>query len=65
MLVMDEAFDCWRYGKNADDYHTDFDACVAAAANRCHQHHAASPPYQHALPPPVLRMPRSRFVLVR
>jgi beta-galactosidase len=25
MLVMDEAFDCWRYGKNAYDYHLYFD----------------------------------------
>lgn len=25
MLVMDEAFDCWRYGKNAYDYHLFFD----------------------------------------
>jgi beta-galactosidase len=24
MLVMDEAFDCWRYGKNAYDYHLYF-----------------------------------------
>ena len=26
VLVMDEAFDCWSRGKNADDYHVDFDA---------------------------------------
>jgi beta-galactosidase len=26
ILVMDEAFDTWRYGKNPDDYRTDFDA---------------------------------------
>ncbi len=25
MLVMDEAFDCWRIGKNAYDYHTVFE----------------------------------------
>jgi beta-galactosidase len=25
MLVMDEAFDCWRTGKNPGDYHTTFD----------------------------------------
>ncbi len=25
MLVMDEAFDCWRQGKNAGDYHVAFD----------------------------------------
>jgi beta-galactosidase len=25
MLVMDEAFDCWREGKNAGDYHVAFD----------------------------------------
>ncbi len=25
VLVMDEAFDCWRYGKNAYDYHLYFD----------------------------------------
>jgi beta-galactosidase len=25
MLVMDEAFDCWHYGKNAYDYHLFFD----------------------------------------
>lgn len=26
MLVMDEAFDCWRQGKNPEDYHRFFDA---------------------------------------
>ena len=26
MLVIDEAFDCWRVGKNAGDYHVAFDA---------------------------------------
>jgi beta-galactosidase len=25
MLVIDEAFDCWRDGKNLNDYHTSFD----------------------------------------
>ena len=26
LVVMDEAFDCWRQGKNANDYHLYFDA---------------------------------------
>ena len=25
MLLMEEAFDCWEWGKNSDDYHVYFD----------------------------------------
>ena len=34
MLVMDEAFDCWRYGKNAYDYHLYFDQWWQADVER-------------------------------
>ena len=46
MMVIDEAFDCWKLGKNVDDYHVYFDGLVGArpqdhvdARPKSSQHH--------------------------